>query len=298
MTPASQPGSQIERVLGVSPEQFLADHWPDKILHADRSVEALEDLASLEELRDIARFLEANPGRAWLHRTTADGAYDHETSVDAATAARLYEHGEMMDIRDVQAWIPAVKTWLSRFHTELGLEAFAHGGYCHAFVSPAGTGVPKHFDNREVIVVQIIGTKRWELAPNDALRAPLMPHVAGGPIHALNSQAGSRAALDELQMPEPVVQHTLSPGSAVFVPRGVWHRTHALEDSLSLSFGLRIPSWAELFVNTALQELAKDEAWRGTAVDLAQNRGPSADAIVETMRSVLAVLRSRPPEKP
>lgn len=282
----------LARLFGVSVEEFRAAHWPDRPLHADGPLARLDELTAADALRDIASLLRAHPGPAWLHRRTAAGVYDHETSIAAADAPARFDAGELMDLRDLQRRIPEVRAALARLGSELAVAS----GYCHAFVAPAGTGVPKHFDNRTVIAVQLVGRKRWTLAPNAALPLPLMPHVAGAPLHALNRRAVADAAeLDDPELPAGARAYLLAPGSALFIPCGWWHTTHAFEDSLSLSFGWRSPSWAELFVNTALQELASEPAWRAAAYDVATVRSPDIEAFVRAMQQAIADLRASPP---
>jgi 50S ribosomal protein L16 3-hydroxylase len=133
--------------------------------------------------------------------------------------------------------------------------------------------------------VQLAGRKRWELAANTALPYPLSPHVAGGPVHALNQHAA--AALADREMPADTITHVLEPGAALFVPRGMWHRTHALDDSLSLSFGLRAPSRAEQLLEALGDELGRDPAWRAPAFDPA--RLPRAT--IDALRAAVARLR-------
>ncbi len=290
------PGTLIELLLGMSPGQFRAEHWPERPRQFAAPLARLAELADDPALVDIPSLLAAHQGPAWLHRTAADGRYDHDASVDTTEGARLFELGTQMDLRDLQRWLPPVRSWLARLTAELSLEFAAHTGYCHAFVSPTGTGTPKHFDNREVIVVQIRGRKRWQVAPNEALPNPLMPHVVGGATHAFNKAAGP--ALDDPAMPGDATTYTLDPGAVMFVPRGYWHATHALEDSLSLSFGFRIPSWAEMALNTMLTELAREPAWRATAYDVLKVKPPGLDEFARALKAAIAELRSHPPPPP
>lgn len=242
-------------------------------------------------LHDPVAFLRAHRGVAWLHEVGADGGYDHDTSVDVEAAVERFRAGTMMDLRHVQTWIPAVRAWLDELAAELGLSGVEHGGYCHAFVCPAGSGVPKHFDNRDVIVVQLVGRKRWELADNPALVHPLAAHVVGGPVHALNRHAPAEA-LAAPALPASAVTHVLEPGAALFVPRGTWHRTHALEASLSLSFGFRAPSRLEQAIAAAVAELGRDPAWRAPAYDVTRAGGDEVVAFVRAMRAAIARLRA------
>lgn len=290
--------SSIQLLLGLPPERFLAEYWPTVPRQFDGPIERLGELATLPELRDVPSFITAHRGLAFLHRRRPDGSYDRETSidiaVDSAAALATFESGTMMDLQNVERWQPTVRAWLRRLHAELELDRVAQADYCHAFVSPAATGVPKHFDNREVIAVQLVGRKRWRIAPNPTLPMPLMPHVAGDVTHPFNRHAAG-AALDDPDMPADSVSYELGPGSAIFIPRGYWHATHALDDSLSLSFGFRVSSWVELFANTAIQQLSREPAWRATAYDTERTRPPGIETFLRTLERVIEELRAAPP---
>lgn len=276
----------VETLFEVTPSAFRASAWPDRVRFQPGSPARAAALGVVvpDALRTPAAFLAAHPGVAWLHRAEA-GRYEHETAIDARRAVDRLAAGDMFDVRDVQTWLPEVAGWLTQLAHELATTERA--AYCHAFVSPGGTGVPKHFDNREVIVVQLAGTKRWELAPNTELPQPVAAHVVGGRVHALNAHAA--AALSEPAMPGGTVEHVLEPGAALFVPRGYWHRTHALTDSLSLSFGVRAPSRAEHLLEALGAELGRDPAWRAPAFDPTRLSPTTLDA----MRAAVARLRER-----
>lgn len=277
----------LHTLLGMPAAGFLAAHWPAQPLFTTGDPARLGALTSDPAVRDIPAFLRAHRGLCQVHVRRADGHVHHE-SVDAETAVARYAAGAVMDLRDVQRWFAPARALLDALAGELGATA----GYCHAFVSPAGTGVDKHFDNREVFAVHLLGAKRWRLAANPAWPLPLMPHAAGGPIHPLNRGAPP-AELADPEMPATAATHVLDPGAVVFVPRGHWHDTLALADSLSLSFGFRLPSRVERFTEALTAALADDPAWRATACDLtATDRPASAAAFVAELHRVLAALRS------
>lgn len=279
---------------GVSSRDFLARFWPHAPLCHDGSPARLGGLVASPQMQSILGFIRAHQGSAWLNLRLPNGRFSHETSVASDAAAALFQAGLMMDLRDVHKWYTPAAQWLQRLVTELKLTFASHAGYCHAFVCPRGSGAPKHFDNREVIVVQLVGQKRWRIAANHALPQPLMPHVVGGPIHALNRHVAADL-LNDPEMPADSATYTLHPGSVLFLPRGFWHETHALQDSLSLSFGFRVPTWTEMFVNTAMAELARDPAWRAPAYDTTALRPDGIEPFLRAMQSAIEALRATPP---
>ena len=295
-------GSALNEALsilfeGISSQEFLARSWPHVPRFHSGRLARLGELTTAPQMKSILSFIRAHQGTAWLNLRLPDGSYSHETSVGADAAAPLFQAGLMMDLRDVHKWFAPAGQFLQRLVGELKLQFASHASYCHAFVCPQGTGAPKHFDNREVIVVQLHGQKRWRIAENQVLPRPLMPHVIGGPIHALNRHAPAEF-LNDPAMPADSTTFVLQPGSVLFLPRGFWHETHALQDSLSLSFGFRVPTWAEMFVNTALSELSRDPNWRAPAFDSAAVRPDGIESFLRAMRAAIEALQKNPPPPP
>lgn len=301
MTAASDlgvPDSALGLLFALrSRDEFLNRHWPAEPLYYSGPAERLSTLTAAPELKSILQFILAHQGTAWLNLRLPDGSFHHDTAVSADVAATLYQTGLMMDLRDVHKWFAPAARLLQRLTSELRLDFAGHAGYCHAFICPHGTGAPKHFDNREVIVLQLHGRKRWRIAENRVLPRPLMPHVVGGPIHQLN-RCAPIDGLNDREMPVDSVTHILTPGSVLFLPRGYWHETHAIEDSLSLSFGFRVPTWAEMFVNTALAELSREVDWRAPAFDTGAIRPGEIEPFLQAMRRTIDALRSAPPPPP
>src|SRR3546814_1181467 len=56
--------------------------------------------------------------------------------------------------------------------------------------------------------------------------------------------------------------HEMQPGSVLFLPRGTWHRTEALEPSLSLSIVVRPPVLADALLDWLQPWLLGDARWR------------------------------------
>jgi hypothetical protein len=92
------------------------------------------------------------------------------------------------------------------------------------WIGPAGTITPPHFDPHNVLLVQVQGRKRVRLAPR--LTAALHHHLDG---YYLN------APLDAV-FPSQILEATLEPGQALFIPVGWFHEVTALDPSITLSF--------------------------------------------------------------
>ncbi|WP_308356825.1 JmjC domain-containing protein [Streptomyces sp. ODS05-4] len=94
--------------------------------------------------------------------------------------------------------------------------------YANAYMSWGTTnGLPHHWDDHDVMVLQVAGRKHWSLRP------PSQPHPMEG------SGAPNLPAADE-----PAIELELTSGDVLHVPRGWWHLvTPVDEPSLHVTFG-------------------------------------------------------------
>ena len=134
---------------------------------------------------------------------------------------------------------------------------------------PRAQGFNPHFDVQNVFVLQLHGTKRWQVYG---------PHIE----KPLPSQAVHGAVT-----PGPLLHDiTLSPGDLLYLPRGFVHCAHTTgELSAHLSVSLKPTTWADVFqglVNT----LPHDARFR-SAVQL-QSAGPAEAS--EDMETTFASL--------
>ncbi|MFF9481360.1 cupin domain-containing protein [Streptomyces sp. NPDC014733] len=94
-------------------------------------------------------------------------------------------------------------------------------------------GFGTHWDDHDVVVVQIDGSKRWRLYGS----------TRAAPMHL---------DMEEPEEPpeEPIADFVLTPGDVLYLPRGWWHAVSASEGerSLHLTCGLSVSTGADLIV--------------------------------------------------
>ena len=120
-------------------------------------------------------------------------------------------------------------------------------------------GFPWHYDPADVVVAQVRGRKRWWLGVDDnAWQPPEGASVVKTPPRVL-------ALVGAYAPPTRWRELVLEPGDVLFLPRGVHHRTEALEPSQSLSIRLRPPAWIEVLEvvgDDACERLLPRPEWR------------------------------------
>lgn len=158
-----------------------------------------------------------------------------------------------------------------------GLEqVFLHAVQANAYLTPPGAqGFRMHYDTHDVLVLQVLGEKRWRLWPGQPVPRPTRRTPWPGDI----GPAGEAEAL------------TLRPGDTLYVPRGVLHDAAAQdgdEPSLHVTVGLLDPSFAAV-LRLAVDLLEQDEpALRQSFPTWRLADGPAA--LAATARPLAALL--------
>lgn len=242
-------------VSPVPVELFLQEYWPQRWFATHGPVERLPAPLRGPELANFRALV----GRYRGLPTFGQGRRGPRTITTEADPGHLYDMGLTVTLTDIAHCLPGADALLRQLEHDLGIgEGSAR---ILAFASPTGDGVAPHFDAEDVFSVQLIGTKRFEVAPVKELPFP----------HGI--QFGPRVKVfDELYLQSaggfPKVEHAafetidMKPGSVLYVPRGTWHRTEAGADSLSLSISLRPASAAECLLYALRNLLIQDPQWR------------------------------------
>jgi len=92
----------------------------------------------------------------------------------------------------------------------------------------AGTHTPLHHDGDNTMFCQVVGRKRFRMAPPEQLA--LLDHARG--VFNLWDPCEPEVAAES---PGPLVELVLEPGDALFIPAGWWHQVDALDPSISVS---------------------------------------------------------------
>jgi len=164
---------------------------------------------------------------------------------------------------DPNRFIPELNIYLDQLRNELGLASFTYSRSL-IYLIPQGTGTDPHFDQNINFIFQLKGTKKWWLAPNQTVINPLerftIGHEASSELSSYSSQPFPTEFPDEHS-----IEVELKPGSLLFLPRGVWHKTFAEEDALSLNFTFTAPTWLDIMMGALRSRLAQSPYWRETA---------------------------------
>ncbi|TCP10976.1 50S ribosomal protein L16 3-hydroxylase [Crenobacter luteus] len=206
---------------GLTPQQFLADYWHKKpllIRGALKDVGPHVDypwLASLAQQDDVeSRLIECRGG---------DWRVEHGP-FRAGRLRKLPATDWTLLVQGVNHHLPHIADILWRFD----FVPYARLDDLMISYAPPGGTVGPHFDSYDVFLLQVGGSKRWQIAAQQD-----MTLVDGAPLKILK---------DFRVEEEYVLEH----GDMLYLPPRYAHYGVALEPGMTYSIGFRAPSAQEL----------------------------------------------------
>ena len=271
---------------------FETTHWPSRALLQHGPLARLKRLAATRELSSPHAFIEAVARARVTLFVERQGERPFETLVSPAEVER-YGAGTTFSCFAAERIVPAVAALLSTLTRELALPGVSPT--CHAYFSTRGARVRAHFDRQENLAIHLWGKKRWQIAENETIAFPFEDHALGtAPPRALQ-----RLARDwPVAMPASTRTVAMRPGTALFLPRGMWHATETVTASLSLTILFPLESWAQTLTAQLLQRLLleprfREPAWTSPHA-LAEDFAAAARAVCDPERRVVVVDDAHP----
>ncbi|WP_067481420.1 cupin domain-containing protein [Actinomadura hibisca] len=292
----------IDRVLGG--ENFLAQdlgRTQRRFVAPDSERDRFADLLTWPALNELLNTHRLEPPRLRLSRGgevippetySEQRIYRRMASWNAPlphlVAAQLRD-GATLVLDAVEEMHPPIRDMVGRMeqHLRTGVQVNVYASW----TAQEGFGV--HWDDHDVIVLQIAGAKRWRIY-GPTRTAPLYRDVA----------------FDEEAPSQPIEDFVLRAGDALHVPRGWWHAAAAStgEPSLHLTCGLGTHSGVDLLswlvddlrVNDALRadlprfaDETQQGAWRDEMTKLLADRLAAPDVIAAYLSARDAAHRTR-----
>jgi 50S ribosomal protein L16 3-hydroxylase len=270
-------------------DEFFERHWPRGTFVHHGTLDRLTFLADMQGLADVHTLAARWSGTITAWPRPRSGLPELEATPPQIEALR--SAGYTLFFRDVQAVLPSVRRLCSVLATELGVDV--EQVICEAFYSPAGSGAPPHFDGNWGFNVQLAGEKEWEVAPNEHFVLPEVGMAMGSrPDPRIRDYATMPLPT---RMPDEAARFTVRPGSVVFVPCGMWHRTNVLSDSAAVIFTIKPRPWAALVTNEIAKRLSRRlDTARATPLpanaNLHERQAQELDAVVGALRAIVSEL--------
>ncbi|MET0701605.1 MAG: cupin domain-containing protein [Mycobacterium sp.] len=203
--------------------------------------------------------------------------------VDSAKVLAQFAAGATIVLQGLHRLWPPLIEFVGRMVEDLG-----HPTQANAYITPpTSRGFDPHYDVHDVFVLQVQGEKRW---------------IVHEPVHVdpLPSQPWTdhRAAITERVLDNPVLDCVLTPGDAMYLPRGWIHSAAALETtSIHLTIGVGALTVLDV-LQSVVDSLANVGEFRKslpTGIDPA-DQGAMAAIATKVMAEVAETMRQRAPE--
>jgi hypothetical protein len=220
-----------------------------------------EGFADLLSAADVDELVSQRGLRTPFFRVVQDGGTVGGTTRSAAAGNRritdlvspdavrdAYTGGATLVLNSLHRIHPPLVRFCHALAAELG-----HSTQCNAYVTPPGSrGFAPHHDTHDVFVLQVDGSKRWNVYP-PALALPL------------TFQTSKALAGDEPLVPDGtplLLSVTLGPGDALYLPRGYIHAAETTaQRSIHLTVGV-LATTAYDVLRDVLQLIAEHETFR------------------------------------
>lgn len=261
---------------------FFVDYWPETLAVFHGALDRIPEINQVTGLQSIDALLSVWPGLLRL----ADRFGGRE--VDAIQAKALYASGHHLAFSDAEQVFPVLKGVLERLRWDLHLPINTFGR-CPVYASPDGVGEALHFDQNANFIIQIKGEKIWQLAPNRHLTRPTDRYTTAQPIPSAELQMYGPAELPTTLPLDAQTVH-MKPGSALFLPRGYWHQTQAVGESLSLNFTFDQPTWADLLPPDTRRAVLVHAPWRALALGAGNLDAAAAQRAMSTLQALVETL--------
>lgn len=241
-------------IAPVSREDFLKTYFERGLLTCIRGAPDLyADLLSLEAIDRFIASADLREGMVDLtnhhRRLSRDDYVNSEGRVSRVAVTEEYLRGATIVLPHLHDSLPNLgefcraleEIFTCHIQTNVYLTPQPHPD---AKTEHGNQGFPPHYDNHDVFVMQVSGTKAWR--------------IYGTPVDI--PFRGERFELGKFEAGEPTQTFTLQAGDCLYLPRGVMHDAENVGEapSLHITVGLITKTWADLLLES-VSELALSE---------------------------------------
>jgi ribosomal protein L16 Arg81 hydroxylase len=230
------------------PARFFAEYWEQRLLIVDgRHAEYYRALLSIADVDSLLTAGKLSYPQIRLTKAGESPPADDYTCangrIDPVSVCKLFSDGMTAIFDSADQEIPQLARLCRNLGTELGFR-FQTNLY---LTPPNSGGFPVHYDTHDVFILQIFGSKNWEIFDSPTqLPMPGQHHDKSGVV------------------PGSVTQSLLlKSGELLYIPRGVFHRAQSgSEPSLHITLGAHPRSWCEFLIEAVSELSLRDPSFR------------------------------------
>jgi len=254
-------------IAPISVETFMSEYWERKPLVVHRN--DADYYGAALTIEDFDRHIASNT--SYVKTAEAKNKKNVRTETDSTKGVeRLLEQmwgGATLVLDQLQTREPKLDRLCRALQHELG---YPFQTNCY-LTPPNGAGFTPHWDNHDVFILQVLGSKHWKLE-HERRRLP-------GRSDYMTEEEGRVVKKD-------ADSFTLKQGDLIYIPRGVVHAAECGADpSLHITLGIHPRSWEDLLGFTIADLVRQDDRLR-YALPPGFMNGPK-DALVKGIVNIL-----------
>jgi len=233
----AQATPALTRCIAIPADDFARQHWSSGALLTP-AAELDRDFADLFSAAAVDELISAHGLRTPFLRMAKNGSvlasatFTRSGGVGAGIADQVADDKVLAQLAGGATLVLQAlhRTWppLIHFGTQLAAE-LGHPVQINAYITPPeNQGFAAHYDTHDVFVLQVAGSKRW------TIHAPVLEHPLPGQTWEQRKNAVAAKAKQK-----PLIDTVLTPGDALYLPRGYLHSAVAQgEVSIHLTVGV------------------------------------------------------------
>jgi ribosomal protein L16 Arg81 hydroxylase len=237
----------------ISTDDFMERIWGRKSIYIPGRAERFASFGF--DFKAMRAALACNPAGVKMKAQFFDrNGWHRVMPINAGQWSSCFDAGMTVGAGPIDVLLPAVGEAVRALRRSGG---FVGELPVMCYSSPPKSGFGWHFDNANVFICQILGTKRWWYGPEPIVETPLHSFVY--------TPEAAKAQRIELTPPrdDDAQSCVLNPGDLLYLPAGTWHRTSAEEDgSVALTMGAVDAGVSSLLRRCIAGWLGDDRRWR------------------------------------
>jgi 50S ribosomal protein L16 3-hydroxylase len=214
---------------GLTPQQFLDEYWQKKPCLIRQGLGAFAFPLSPNELAGLACDPDV-PSRILTEVGGEIGWSLEHGPFDESRFAELPEQGWTLLVSDLEKHVPVTQALIEPFRfipdwriDDLMISYAVEGG-----------SVGPHWDDYDVFLVQVAGTREWQIDTSSYCDEDLLPNPDLKILSRFNAETS----------------WLLQPGDILYLPPRVAHHGIARDnDCMTCSVGFRAPAWSDMLTN-------------------------------------------------
>lgn len=232
-------GALARLIAPLAREAFFETYFEKRHFHNPVPVAEVGDLLSIERIDEIISDSELPPTSltmAYSGRGVPLEEYTYGNgTINRGAVLDLYRSGRTIVLPQMHFADGKLYSFCLALEREFGARV-----QTNIYLTPReSSGFGIHYDDHDVIVLQVSGRKKWE-------------------IYEPSSQLPYRGEKFDSNRDVPgklVEEFELEPGQSLYVPRGLMHRAQTVSDdsSLHITVGILVQTWADFLLETVAE---------------------------------------------